>query len=129
MPEISVRAMTGAGFAQWQEVLAEAYAGEQERSGNWTPDEALRRARESNATLLPQGRDTPGMVLLTALRPDGAPVGRIWLAVEHPRGTAARSRGVSALELNVFGGNAAAIALYASAGYVVVQQQMRTRPT
>jgi hypothetical protein len=29
----------------------------------------------------------------------------------------------------VFGGNATAIALYASAGYVVVQQQMRTALT
>ena len=87
MPEITVRAMTEAEFAQWQDVLAEAYADEQVQSGNWAPDEALDRARESNATLLPLGRDTPGMLLLTALRPDGAPVGRIWLAVEHPRGT------------------------------------------
>jgi GNAT superfamily N-acetyltransferase len=41
---------------------------------------------------------------------------------------AARSRGVSALELNVFGGNATSIGLYESAGYIVVQQ-MRTRLT
>ncbi|MGY1805558.1 GNAT family N-acetyltransferase [Blastococcus sp. SYSU D00922] len=149
--------MTDVEFAEWQEALAEAYADEQVRSGNWTPDEALDRAREGNAALLPHGLDTPGMLLLTGVSADGEPVGRVWLSLEHPRGTAdcaflydievaeshrglgygralltaaedaARSGGVSALELNVFGTNATAIALYESAGYAVVQQQMRTR--
>jgi ribosomal protein S18 acetylase RimI-like enzyme len=159
MPEITVRPMTQAEFAEWQDVLALAYADEQVQSGNWEPEEALDRAREDSATRLPQGRDTPGMLFLIGLGPAGEPVGRIWLSVDHPKGTAdcaflydievdephrgkgygrallgaaeeaARSRGVSALELNVFGGNAAAIALYESAGYTVVQQQMRTRLT
>ncbi len=159
MPEITVRAMTDAENTGWQDVVTRAYADEQVQSGNWAPGEAVHRAREASAALLAQGRDTPGMLFLTGLRPDGEPVGRIWLALEHPRGTAdcaflydievdephrgqgygralltaaeeaARSRGASALELNVFGGNATAIALYASAGYVVVQQQMRTRLT
>lgn len=99
------------------------------------------------------------MLLLIGQRADGGPVGRIWLGLKHPRGTAgcaflydievdepyrgqgygrallaaaeeaARSHGASAIELNVFGGNAAAIALYRRAGYVVVQQQMRTTLT
>jgi ribosomal protein S18 acetylase RimI-like enzyme len=159
MPEITVRAMTDAEFDEWQDAVARAYADEQVRSGNWAPDEALALAREGNARLLPQGPATNGMVLLTGLGPAGEPVGRIWLGLEHPRGTAdcaflydievdepyrgqgygrallaaaeeaARSRGLSALELNVFGGNAAAIALYESAGYLVVQQQMRTTLT
>ena len=154
-----MRAMTDDEFTRWQDVLARAYAEDQVQAGNWAPDEALDRARQSNAALLPRGRDTDGMVLLTGLAPGGEPVGRIWLGLEHPRGTAdcaflydievdephrgrgygrallaaaeeaARSRGRSALELNVFGGNTAAIGLYASAGYVVVQQQMRTRLT
>ncbi len=154
---MTVRAMTETEFTEWQDVLAQAYADEQVQAGNWAPDEALGRARADSAERLPQGRDTPGMLFLTGLGPDGQPVGRIWLALEHPRGTpdcaflldievdephrgqgygrallsaaeeAARSRGISALELNVFGGNAAAIALYESAGYVVVQQQMRRR--
>ena len=159
MPEITVRPMMEAEFAEWQDVLARAYADEQVQSGNWEPDEALDRAREDSATRLPQGRDTPGMLFLTGLGPDGEPVGRIWLSVEHPKGTAdcaflydievdephrgrgygralltaaeeaARSRGASSLELNVFGGNATSIGLYESAGYIVVQQQMRTRLT
>jgi GNAT superfamily N-acetyltransferase len=159
MQEIVVRRMTDAEFGEWQDVLARAYAEDQVLSGNWAPDEALGRARESNAALLPQGLETDGMLLLVATRPDGEPVGRLWLGLEHPKGTAgcaflydieveeplrgqgygralltaaedaARSHGRSALELNVFGGNATAIALYASAGYVVVQQQMRTALT
>jgi ribosomal protein S18 acetylase RimI-like enzyme len=36
-----------------------------------------------------------------------------------------RSRGVGALELNVFGDNARAIRLYETFGYHVVTQQMR----
>jgi GNAT superfamily N-acetyltransferase len=157
MPEMTVRAMTETEFAAWQDVLAHAYADEQVASGNWAADEALDRARADSAARLPQGRETPGMLFLTGMRPDGEPVGRVWLALEHPRGTAdcaflfdievdephrgqgygralltaaeeaARSRGISALELNVFGANRTAIALYESAGYVVVQQQMRTR--
>ncbi len=42
-------------------------------------------------------------------------------AVEH----ATSEAGADALELNVFGGNAAAIELYSSSGYAVVTQQMR----
>lgn len=154
-----MRPMTEPEFAAWQDDLARGYADEQVQSGNWAPEEALDRAREDTATRLPQGRDTPGMLFLVGSGARGEPVGRIWLSVEHPKGTAdcaflydievderhrgtgygrallraaeeaARSRGVSALELNVFGGNATAIALYESAGYVVVQQQMRTRLT
>ncbi len=159
MPGITVRPMTDAEFAEWQDDLARAYADDQVRAGNWAPDEALDRARQSNAALLPRGRGTDGMLFLVAQGPGGEPVGRLWLGLEHPRGTAdcaflydievdephrgkgygrallaaaeeaARSRGVRALELNVFGGNTAAIALYESAGYVVVQQQMRRRLT
>ncbi len=88
MPEITVRAMTDAEFAGWQEALARAYADDQVRAGNWAPDEALDRAREDSAARLPRGRDTPGMLFLVALGPGGEPVGRLWLGLEHPRGTA-----------------------------------------
>ncbi len=133
MPEMTVRAMTDAEFTEWQDVLARAYADDQVQAGNWAPEEALDRAREDSAARLPRGLDTPGMLLLTGVRPDGEPVGRIWLALEHPRGTAdcaflldievdeahrgrghgrallaaaedaAWSRGLSALELDVLG--------------------------
>jgi ribosomal protein S18 acetylase RimI-like enzyme len=159
MPELHVRAMTEAEFDEWRVTIARAYADEQVKSGNWAPEEALGLALAGNADLLPRGLATEGMLLLTALRPNSAPVGRVWLGLKHPRGTAdcaflygievdqpyrgqgygrallaaaedaVRSHGVSALELNVFGSNATAIALYRSAGYVVLQQQMRTTLT
>ena len=159
MPELHVRAMTEAEFDEWRLTIARAYANEQVKSGNWAPEEALGLALAGNADLLPQGLATEGMLLLTALRPDGDHVGRIWLGLKHPRGTAdcaflydievdqpyrghgygrallaaaenaVRSHGVPALELNVFGNNATAIALYRNAGYVVVQQQMRATLT
>lgn len=156
MPELQLRPMTDSEFDEWRLALARAYAEEQVASGNWSSDEAVDRALADNAALLPEGRATEGMLLLTAVRPDGDAIGRVWLGLEHPRGTAdcaflydieveephrgqgygrallaaaedvVRSHGVTSLELNVFGGNAAAIALYRSAGYDVVQQQMRT---
>ncbi len=46
-------------------------------------------------------------------------------ALLHAVESSAREAGESALELNVFGHNMAAIRLYASAGYDVITQQMR----
>jgi ribosomal protein S18 acetylase RimI-like enzyme len=159
MPKLHLRAMTETEFEKWRLVIGRAYADEQIRSGNWAPEEALDLALAGNAELLPQGLATDDMLLLTAEQPDGTAVGRVWLGLNHPRGTpdcaflydieveepyrsqgygrallagaedAARSRGVAGLELNVFGDNTPAIALYRSAGYIVVQQQMRTTLT
>jgi ribosomal protein S18 acetylase RimI-like enzyme len=159
MPELQLRAMTETEFEKWRLVIARAYADEQIRSGNWAPEEALDLALDGNAELLPQGLATEDMLLLTAEQPDGTAVGRVWLGLNHPRATpdcaflydieveepyrgqgygrallaaaedAARSHGIAGLELNVFGDNTPAIALYRSAGYIVVQQQMRTTLT
>ena len=52
----------------------------------------------------------------------GAGYGRALLAAAED---AVRSRGVGAVELNVFGDNARAIRLYKTSGYQVVTQQMR----
>lgn len=155
MPDVHLRRMTDTEFEQWRLALARAYAAEQIASGHWAPEGAVDQALAGNDRLLPQGPATDGMLLLTALGPDGDPVGRVWIGLEHPRWTAdcaflydsevdgehrgrgygrallaaaehvVRSHGVPSLELNVFGSNTAAIALYREAGYVVVQQQMR----
>ena len=155
MSPVTLRPMTDAEFAEFRSATARAFADELVATGGWSPEEALERALEGSAELLPQGRETPGMLLLTAVLDDGAPVGRLWLGLTHPRGTpdcafvydievaeghrggglgrallaagedVVRSHGVPAVELNVFGDNARAIGLYASAGYRVVTQQMR----
>lgn len=155
MTEVTVRAMTPDEFRRWQDELAAEYAREHVTAGNWTPGEALDRAREASAGFLPQGMATPGMLFLVGVLADGSPIGRLWIGLTHPRGVAgcaflydievaaghrgrglgrallaageraARERGAQALELNVFGANETARKLYETSGYRVVTQQMR----
>lgn len=155
MAELLVRAMTESEYDEWRATVIRAFAEEQVANGSWAPAEAEVRARRGNDDLLPDGFATAGMVFLTALHPDLTPVGVLWMGLRHPRGTpdcgfvydlevaeafrgrgygrrllevaeeTARSAGVGALELNVFGDNSRAIGLYESTGYRVVTQQMR----
>lgn len=155
MRELSVRPMTQAEFDEWQEVLSRRFADSKVAAGTWRAEEALAKAREANAALLPHGLATEGMLILKAVRPDGAPVGRLWITLRHPQGApgcaflydievepelrgqgygrallaaaedAVREHGLSELELNVFGDNPVAISLYSSSGYRVTTQQMR----
>lgn len=155
MPELSVRSMTQAEFDEWQDALARRFAGAKVAAGTWTADEALAQARQANAALLPDGLATEGNLMLKGVRPDGTPVGRLWITLRHPQGVAGcaflydievepefrgggygrallaaaedavREHGLTALELNVFGDNPVAIALYTSSGYTVITQQMR----
>lgn len=147
--------MSDPEYERWQTALAERFAAEQIAAGNWPTDGAVDRARSANAALLPQGLATPRMLILAAIDETGRQLGRVWVGLDHLRGTpdtaflydieleaehrgrglgtallaateqAVREAGVSALELNVFGSNGGAIALYRSAGYAVTTQQMR----
>ncbi|GAA1783713.1 GNAT family N-acetyltransferase [Agromyces lapidis] len=155
MVTVTVRTMAPVEYADWQRDLAEAYADEQVTAGRWPREGAVQRALDENAAALPQGVDTPRMLVLRGVDAAGEPVGRAWVGLDHPRGApdvaflydieiveerrgsglgrallaaveeAVRQAGVGALELNVFGPNAVAISLYDSAGYVVTTQQMR----
>ncbi|GAA1760001.1 GNAT family N-acetyltransferase [Agromyces humatus] len=155
MTKVTVRAMTPAEFEQWQTTIAEEYAVEQIAAGLWQREGAVQRARDENARLLPHGLATARMLVLRGVDGDGEPVGRAWVGLDHPRGTpgvaflydievietrrgsglgralleaveeATRQAGAVALELNVFGRNHTATALYRSSGYDVVTQQMR----
>jgi len=155
MSAVIVRAMTGAECDAWLDDLAREYAQEQIYAGRWAAEGALERARAENAELLPDGAATDRMLVLRGLDGAGAPIGRAWVALDHPRGAPGvaflydievlaerrgeglgralleaveaetRRHGAEALELNVFGGNRIAIALYESSGYQVVTQQMR----
>ncbi|MFF2276263.1 GNAT family N-acetyltransferase [Agromyces sp. NPDC058126] len=155
MTNVTVRAMTHAEFDEWQTDIAEEYATEQVAAGRWRAEGAVERARDENALLLPQGVETPRMLVLRGIDDVGEPVGRAWVGLDHPRGApdaaflydieiiearrgsglgrallevverAALEAGAAALELNVFGKNTAGIGLYESAGYEVTTQQMR----
>lgn len=147
--------MTSAEFGSWLAQIAEGYAEEQVAAGRWPSQGALERAHEENAQLLPQGLETPRMLVLQGVDADDEPVGHAWVSLDHPRGApdiaflydievapsrrgsgfgrallaaveeAAREAGAAALELNVFGRNHAAMSLYSSSGYEIVTQQMR----
>lgn len=155
MAKVTVRQMTQTEFDTWQTTLAEDYALEQVAAGNWPREGAVQRARDESARLLPQGLETRRMLLAQGIDCNGEPIGRAWVGLDHPRGVpdvaflydlevigARRGRGLGralleaveaetrqagalALELNVFASNRAATALYSSAGYDVVTQQMR----
>ena len=155
MSTVTLRPMTDAEFAAFRSAATRAYADELAATNGWPAEEALERAQQDSAQLLPQGRDTPDMRVFTAVLDDGTSIGWLWLGLTHPRGVpdcgfvydieiaedqrggglgrallaagedVLRSHGLSAVELNVFGGNTRAIGLYSSTGYRVVRQQMR----
>jgi MFS family permease len=155
MIEVSVRPMTASEFDTWQRSTAEEFAAEQVTVGRWAHEGAFDRALAVNAELLPRGIRTPRMLFLSGVDPAGELVGRAWVGLDHPRGApdtaflydiqvvearrggglgrallaavemAVLDAGSVALELNVFGHNAAAVALYGSSGYAVTTQQMR----
>ena len=146
--------MTPIEFESLRDRLVREYAAEHVAVGNWTEDEAPRRAADETAALLPQGVDTPGVLMLMAETPDGDVVGLLWLVLERRPGTGggawiydieivperrgqgfgrallaaaereAASHGAASIGLNVFGTNAVARSLYESAGYRVATIQL-----
>ncbi len=113
------------------------------------PATALEVAQQEIGKLLAGGRETEGQLIWIACH-EGEPVGSLWISTQktfpfifmievlaEQRGKGfgrsimlageqeCRQRGYDRLDLNVFGNNATAIALYSSLGYEVTSQQMR----
>lgn len=155
MAVLHTRPMTEAEFDVYRERVAQRYADEHVRAGNWSQDEALTRAARELDRLLPLGRGTADMLLVVAEAPAGEQVGTLWISLRRPTDVAdtgwiydievapeyrglgwgrsllqaaedeARSHGLTGLGLNVFGSNEVACRLYVSAGYDIASQQMR----
>jgi len=153
MAPIRLRPMTTAEFNAFRGRLIREYAAERVSTGDWAPEQAEDRAARLTDDRLPEGRSTPGMLLLSAEAPDGEPVGTVWVALDQPlRGGAwifdiqidpkhrgkgygrallqaaeqeSARQGATAIGLNVFGANAVARHLYESSGYQVTATQMR----
>lgn len=151
-PPISLRPMTEEEYAELMDRQVAGYAASHVAAGDWSAEEADEKARQEVGSLLPDGLATAGMVLRTA-ESEGRPIGRFWLARDVPRpgdgwlyfievDKAERNRGLGrallgaveeecarsglcSLGLNVFGINASARHLYASAGYETTSLQMR----
>jgi ribosomal protein S18 acetylase RimI-like enzyme len=155
MPQICTRAITSAEFEALRNRMIREYAAAHVAAGNWTVEEAEKRAAEQTDQLLPQGVDTPGVLMLVAETPEGKAIGHLWLALERQPGNgggawiydieilpehrgqgygrallgaaedAAARHDVDSIGLNVFGTNRVARNLYQSAGYTVATMQMR----
>ena len=147
--------MTADEYDAWQLALAEDYAAEKIAAGTWPAEGAVQRALNESAELLPDGIATARTLIFRAVADDGRPVGRAWVALDHPRGApgtaflydievdeaergrgfgrallaaveeAVRATGAIALELNVFRTNDTAVGLYETSGYRTTTQQMR----
>lgn len=146
--------MTGDKFAAFSASVRAEYQSQIMRSGA-SREVAVAKTEADFAALLPDGLATPGHLFLSATDGSEGEVGVLWLAVppvpaepdsawiydvfveERHRSQGygralmlaaedeCRSRGLTSLGLNVFGGNDAAIRLYHSLGYAVTAQQMR----
>jgi ribosomal protein S18 acetylase RimI-like enzyme len=130
-------------FDQYFEDCSREYAADHVKTGRWTEEEGLAKAKEEIRKLLPAGPKTPDQFLLTIVDlPSEDKVGVIWLAIE-PRGgfiydlrvyetyrrrgyaeqamrlieQVAREKGVDKISLHVFGDNMGARKLYAKLGY------------
>ena len=153
MDQLQLRPITVAEFENYRARLVPGYAAEHVRAGDWTADEAEALAAGQVNDLLPEGPDSPGMLLLVVSTSGGEPVGMVWVALDQPRpGEAwiydievnpehqgkgyggallhaaeqqAAQHGSKAIGLNVFGTNTIARRLYDSSGYQITSMNMR----
>ena len=146
---MTLRPITEPEFPRWKDRAAESFAAGVGPARGLAPDAALKLAHEETARLLPDGPATEHHLIWIA-RDGEEPVGSLWISTKPPvpfiygievdagqRGKGygraimlaaeeeCRRLGFSRLDLNVFGDNSAAIALYDSLGYAVISQQMR----
>ncbi|SCL19320.1 Acetyltransferase (GNAT) family protein [Micromonospora nigra] len=155
MGTLRLEPMTEERYDRYREVGEEKYAEHIASSGTLPPQEAREKARADYVSLLPDGFHTAGHHFLTAYDGDDE-VGILWLHLErksdgvhafgydfevreelrrrgHGRAIAeaaevyCRERDVVAMELNVFGDNTAARALYEQLGYEPTSIKMRKR--
>jgi ribosomal protein S18 acetylase RimI-like enzyme len=150
--DLQIRPMTQDEFSPYRRRAITEYAAEHVRVGDWSEEEAEQKAAAETDDLLPDGVDSPGMVLLVA-EAEGKVVGLVWLGhapgqhagwwiydidvvpTQRRRGYGralleaaereAQRRGADSIGLNVFAGNDAARRLYESSGYQEASVLMR----
>lgn len=146
--------MSEAEYEAFHSKLITEYARVNVEAGNWLESEAMVFSKNAVDKLLPQGRDTPRVLLLSADNAHGKYVGYIWIGLDRP-GTSKSfawiydievtkeqrgkgygrdllrageqetlKHGITTLGLNVFGTNHVARNLYKSEGYSISQIAM-----
>lgn len=152
MSQVRLDPMTDDDFATYRRRVVGGYAEAHVQAGSWPADDALARAEEETASLLPDGLATPGQHLFTAW--DGAnAVGLIWFAeradsdglvgfiydvevADEWRGKGygeaimraveekVRDTGLTTIRLHVFGNNTVARSLYRKLDYAEIHVTM-----
>ena len=147
-----LRPMRPDEFPAFLEASKRSYAEGIATQGDRTEEFARQKSEDDHAAILPNGLDTPGHAIFV-VESEGERVGLLWLAERELGGRTvyfvydveidaahrgkgygrtamllaedeARRRGLSRIELNVFGGNDVARGLYRSLGYVETSAQM-----
>jgi ribosomal protein S18 acetylase RimI-like enzyme len=151
---VTLRPMTAEEYVPFEEAGARRYADLMVRAGFWPAESALERSHALHTKLLPQGVETPDVLLLLVETPGAAgPIGHLWLSIsreatpptgfiydvflaEPYRGQGlgrqamqaleerAREMGLARLSLHVFADNAPARGLYQALGYEVKSLNM-----
>jgi len=154
---VVLRAMTPAEYEAWRERSTSSYALDIEREMGWTTKAARAKAQRDFRDLLPRGLESKHQRLLTAADAEsGEHVGHLWfgereyggqriafvwdiLVFEQARGRGygraimsaleplVREAGLDRIDLNVFGTNLVARALYRSLGYQEASISMSKR--
>ena len=154
MTELTLRPMSDSEFEAFHSKLVTEYAAVNVEAGNWLDEESLELSRKELERLLPEGRDTPRVLLFAAENSAGEYVGYLWIGLDRPgtskpfawiydievaeahRGKGygrallraaeeeTLKNGVPTLGLNVFGSNKVARKLYESSGYSITQMTM-----
>lgn len=154
MIELTLRPMSEAEYEVFQLKTVVGYAKVNVEAGNWIEEESLEQSKRALEELLPDGRNTPRVLLLSADNSAGDYVGYLWIGldrlgtskpfawiydievVENQRGQGygrallraaeeeTLKNGVPTLGLNVFGSNKVARKLYESSGYSITQMTM-----
>ena len=84
---VTLTKMTPAEYAAFCERSAADYAADLLKTQPLSPEDALSKARQELADMLPLGADTPGHFLMTIRdASDGQPVGLIWYLYEQTDG-------------------------------------------
>ena len=145
--------MTESEYEPYLEKTCPEYAAENVKAGYWSEEDALERARQAFARLLPQGVKTENNYLFRImLEESGEKVGMLWMKHESPRPYGylfdfmldetqrgkgygkramlaleeiAKEMGIETLALHVFAHNTVAMNLYKNLGYEVASQNMK----
>jgi ribosomal protein S18 acetylase RimI-like enzyme len=152
MPTVTLRPMTDQEYDAYRQRSVPLYAAELERARGSSPEAALEESDKTFAQTLAEAAAPERTWVLRVLTSDGEEAGWLWLgphpfredgvfvydveiAEEHQgRGLGratmlaaeelARAAGLTYIQLNVFGWNSKAEALYRSLGYVCLATQM-----